>query len=172
MSKGPASWLDGLLPAIKARWAELLLTEPAAPPAANALITPAMLVFMLDESLVRLKDRLRAPAGAGRSRRDHAPFSPRRAGCQCGLHILLSYYVAGARALRENLPAEFGPARLEMIRRFNHLAHAEMTALCGVCLQRGGSLCSLQAAAVSPPSAAASRARPRGTGRSRGGKPG
>jgi hypothetical protein len=136
--------LDGLRPAIKARWTALLCAEPATPRARAALITPEMLVFMLDDTLARLSVSLGGSKTATKRMRILAPFGAMRSGCHCGLNLLLTYYLAGARALRETLPMDFGPARVEVIRRFNRLAHDEMTALCGVCRHRGGGLCSLR----------------------------
>jgi hypothetical protein len=133
---------DALRPKIKARWTELLREGTAAPAAATPLVTPAMLVFLIDESLIRLGTSLRTPAARDRMPQDLAGFGPTRAGCHCGLHLLLSYYLAGAQALRETLPA--GRGRIGVLHLFNHVAHAEMTALCDSCPHRGEALCGLR----------------------------
>lgn len=142
MTRNAAVGFTALRAKIKARWTELLLEGPAAPPAATPLVTPAMLVFMIDESLARFAVRLSAPEARDRAPRALTRFSPTRAGCHCGLHLLLSYYLAGAQALRETMPA--GAGRIAVLHLFNHVAHEELTALCGVCPQRGGALCSLR----------------------------
>jgi hypothetical protein len=144
MKEDLAARFDALRPAIKARWATMLGTGPAAAPAATGFVTPDMLVFMLDDTLARLTDRLRKSAVPDGLRRDLGPFEAVGAGCQCGLHLLLTYYKTGGRALDEGLPAKFGPGRVEILHSFNELAHDEMAALCGICRHRGGTECSLQ----------------------------
>ena len=174
--------LDTLRPEIKARWTALLRAETAAPAATTALIRPEMLVFMLDDTLTRLSASLEVRAQARRPPLKSRQFRASHAGCACGLHLLLTYYVAGARSLHTALPMGFGRARREILRYFNSLARQDMTALCDVCRQRGGPHCRLReqverleaarlGGAVSPP-AAASPATPSGTGRSPGGTPG
>ena len=108
-----------------------------------------MLVLMLDDSLARIGVLLAAPIVSNRQRRDLAPYGAMRDGCQCGLHLLLSYYLAGARALQETLPADFSPTPVEVLHAFNRMAHDEMAALCGICRHRGGPLCRLRPVGVS-----------------------
>ena len=156
---------------IKARWEALLRVEPAGPVSAASIIKPDMLVFMLDDTLGRLDAKLREPLTNERLRRDLAPYGAMRTGCQCGLHLLLTFYLAGARALHESLPLEYGLARVEVLHNFNRLAHDDMAALCGICRHRGGTLCGLrpETAPLNRPGVAASPATPSATGRSRAG---
>lgn len=137
----PASALDALRPVLKQHWIARLRLAPAAPPG-TGLVTPDMLVFMVDGTI----DRLVASLGGTTARRPARParFNSSRAGCHCGLHLLLSYYLAGAHALRETLPADLGFARPEVLRCFTRLAHEEMNALCDACNHHGGSLCQLR----------------------------
>ncbi len=146
MEPSPVAVLDALRPVIRTRWAELLSAAPPAPPPAAALVRPEMLVFLIDDTL----DRFAVNADAPRRPRPGAPVRDRRTDCQCGLHLLLSYYLAGARALREILPDRLGPGRVALLHAFNRLAHDDMAALCGRCHHRGGPLCCL------PPGPAAS----------------
>jgi hypothetical protein len=139
-----ASHLAALRPAIKTRWAATLRTAPVPSPAAAGLVASAMLVFMLDDTLTRLSVSLQQPAAGDRPRPGLGSLGMMRRGWRCGLHILVSYYAAGARALRATLPAELGRARVEVLRHFNRLAHEEMATLCGPCRHRGGSLCCLR----------------------------
>ncbi len=108
------------------------------------LVIPEMLVFMLDETLNRLEGEIPATLSTDRRRASLAPFGPRRTGCSCGLRLLLIYYLTGAKALREILPTDFGAARVEILHRFNRIAHDEMDSLCGVCGYRSGPLCGLR----------------------------
>ena len=150
MPETPSARLVALRPAIKSRWAELLKTKPASPAATTPLVIPAMLVFMLDDTLARLERQLAATVTSDRLRRDLAPYGAMRAGCQCGLHLLLDYYLAGAQTLQELLPAECGLVRVEVIHGFNRMAHDEMATLCGVCRYRGGALCGLRPDPATP----------------------
>ena len=98
--------LDTLRPEIKARWAARLQAEPAALAATTALIHPEMLVFMPDDTLTRLSARLEIRAQARRPPLKSRQLRASHAGCACGLHLLLTYYVAGARSLAGgSLPA-------------------------------------------------------------------
>ena len=133
-----------LRPAIRKNWSARLEQAPPAPAMASGLITPAMLVFMLDDTLDLLAKRLKTKRGPRRTPRDLTAFSAMRGGCRCGLHLLLNYYLVGALVLRELLPKELQAGRVTVMGEFNELAHAEMSALCGVCLHRGGTLCSLE----------------------------
>ncbi len=144
MTGNLAVTFDALRPKFKARWTELLREGAAAPATATPLVTPGMLVFLIDESLARLGANLRAPAARAHPPPNLPDLTPTRAGCHCGLHLLLSYYLAGAQALRETLPA--GPGRISVLHLFNHVAHEEMTALCSQCPHRGGDLCGLRPA--------------------------
>jgi hypothetical protein len=146
-----AARLETLQPAIKACWAALLQTEPTPTTTGAPFITSKMLVHQIDATLVRLTDRLREPLTMDRRRRDLVPFGEMRAGCHCGLHLLLAYYLAGARALREVLPAAFGVERVEVLHVFNQLGHDDMAALCGICHHRGGALCCLPLEPVAQP---------------------
>jgi hypothetical protein len=127
-----ASWR----PALKQRWVARLRRAPAGPPG-TGLVTPEMLVLMVDGSLDRLANpaRMRPTLPQSVARR----ASP-RAGCHCGLHLLLTYYAAGLWTLRETLPTTAG-IRVPAMRTLLHDARAELAALCGVCRHRGGSLC-------------------------------
>lgn len=148
MAGEPASPFDALRHALKPRWTARLRQAPAAPPGAG-LVTPEMLVLLVDGTI----DRLVASLGGAPARRPVRParFNPTRAGCHCGLHLLLTYYVAGAHALREALPAVPGSDRREVLHCFNRLAREEMTVLCGTCIHRGGSLCQLEPGPDHPP---------------------
>ena len=177
MTGKPSASFDALRPAIKKRWETLLRTAPVGPPATRPLVTSEMLIFMLDDTLARLGAKLGEPAASDRAIRDLLPYGPRRAGCQCGLHLLLTYCLTGAQALKEALPVDSGRWRVEVLHGFNRLAHDEMAALCGICRHRGGPNCGLRpektaAAQASPPAAAVSPATPSATARSRAGTPG
>ncbi|SDR75639.1 hypothetical protein [Opitutus sp. GAS368] len=135
--------LRSLGSAIKAGWTAHLKESSPAPPDAAALVNPEMLVFMLDETLARLCATLEKSPEPPRPRITATPFGRTRGSVHCGLQLLLIYYLAGARALREALPVELGPARVEVLHRFNRLAREEMIALCGACHHRGGASCQL-----------------------------
>jgi hypothetical protein len=140
------SRLDALRPAIKTRWAVALRMAPAPSPAAVGLVTPAMLVFMLDDTLNRLSASLQKPAAGERRRRGLGALGTMSPGCRCGLNVLVKYYVAGAHALRATLPADLGAVRVEVLRHFNRIAHTEMIALCEPCRHRGTAICCLRPA--------------------------
>lgn len=144
MEDGPLSRLDALRPAIKARWQALLQENPVTPRNAVGLVTPKMLMFMVDETLNRLASEILPTRLINRRPASLAPFGPMRHGCKCGLQLLLTYYLTGAKVLREILPAELGVDRVKVLRCFNRIAHDEMDTLCGVCLHRGGPMCSLR----------------------------
>jgi hypothetical protein len=100
-----------------------------------------MMLFMVDETLGRL----------GKGLDDHRVQNLRssrigimRASCRCGLHLLLTYYVAGIKALRQALPRDLGKSRLDIVRQFNRIAHDDMEALCGICQHRNGPECCLR----------------------------
>ena len=150
MEDRPGSLLDALRPAIKTGWRTLLREMPAEPAGPGPLVNSGMLVLMIDHTLDRLAARLHEP-GATRQIHDLSPFASMRAGCQCGLNLLLDYYQAGAQALRENLPEEIGTARIELLDRFNQLAHDEMSALCSICRFQGGPQCNRPAGTGPPP---------------------
>ena len=150
MEDRPGSLLDALRPAIKTGWRNLLRQLPDEPAGPGPLVNSGMLVLMIDHTLDRLAARLHEPC-ATRQTRDLSPFASMRAGCQCGLNLLLGYYQAGAQALRENLPEEIGTARIELLDRFNQLAHDEMSALCSICRFRGGPQCNRPAGTGPPP---------------------
>ena len=134
--------LDALRPAIKTRWTALLRADQViAAPATPALVTREMLVFMLDDTLARLSASLLASAKPDRRPKTLEGLASKCGGCACGMALLLAYYLAGAQALKEKLPAVFGPARAVVLNRFNRLAHDEMVALCGVCHDRCGHEC-------------------------------
>lgn len=160
MADSLVSRLDTLRSEIKARWTALLRAEPAAPPATTVLIRPEMLVFMLDDTLARLSASLEVWAQARRSPRKALQFWASHAGCECGLHLMLTYYVAGARSLHTALPLMFGRTRREILRCFNSLARQDMTALCDVCRQRGGPLCGLRTSLAGGSLPAPPRSRP------------
>lgn len=144
MQKNLAARLDELHPAIKNRWSELLREAPRTQPEATGVVTPAMLILMVDETLERLQRTVRKSPRPVRSGWAVAHFGEMRAGCRCGLHLLQTYYLSGARALKEMLPDGLGVERVEVLHRFNCLAHEEMAALCEICRHRGGAGCSLQ----------------------------
>ncbi len=147
MDPGLVARLDALRPVLKRDWAGRLHQAPAEPPG-GGLVTPGMLVLLVDGTIDRLLRRL-GGAPAGRRVRP-TRFNSTRTGCHCGLHLLLTYYLAGARALRETLPADLGPARGEVLHCFNQLAREEMTARCDACNHRGGALCLLRPDGISP----------------------
>jgi hypothetical protein len=173
-----AARLEALRPALKRHWAAELRRLPAGPPG-SGLITPEMLVLMIDSTLGQLTGGRGRPLATDRRLRECARFRTSSAGCFCGLHSLLAYYVAGARALRTVLPVGTGPVRIRLMRHFTRLARQEVFALCGVCLHRDGAFCQLGAMRRPPerakklsPSSAASPARPSATAPSPGGTPG
>ena len=142
MEVGLVPRLDALRPAIKTRWTALLRADPVlAAPATPALVTREMLAYMLDDTLARLSASLLASAKPDRRPLTLDGLGSKGAGCACGIYLLWSYYLAGAQALKEKLPAVFGPARVVVLDRFNRLAHDEMVALCGVCRERCGREC-------------------------------
>jgi hypothetical protein len=148
----PLSGFVVVRPRIRTRWEARLRVAPAVPRSVRSLVTPEMLVFMLDDTLARLETRLAGLSADGPPRRPHATFRLTHAGCECGLHLMLTYYETGAEALKECLPAATGAARLVILHEFNAMAHEEMAALCGVCRHRGGPNCSLQPAREPLPS--------------------
>lgn len=134
--------LDALRPAIKTRWTALLRADPViAAPATPALVTREMLPYMLDDTLARLSASLLASAKPDRRPLTLDGLGSKSAGWACGIYLLLSYYLAGSQALKEKLPAVFGPARAVVLHRFNRLALDEMAALCGVCRECCGHDC-------------------------------
>lgn len=135
---------EELRPAIKARWSERLREAPSGPSMASGLVTPAMLVLMLDDTLGLTLTQLKTRQPLEPSKRDLTAFNAMERGCRCGLHLLLNYYLVGANALREVLPKSLGKGRVAILHHFNQLAHDEMSALCGVCLHREATLCSLE----------------------------
>ena len=163
-----ADRFEAVRPAIRAHWAAALQHAPAPPAAPPGLVTPAMLVLMIDDTLALLGKALREERVRKRTACAWPRLAASRPGCRCGLHLLIGYYLAGARALRKTLPANLGRERVAVLREFNGLAHAEMAALCGVCLHRGGSYCRLEET-LNLPARAASPATPSVTRRSRDG---
>ena len=145
MEDGLVPRFEVLKPVIRTRWAALLRMAPGADPReSTALVTPEMLVYMLDDTLSRLGESLKDPAGWDRRPRSLARYGSGRAGCQCGLHLILIFFLTGTQALRESLPKEFGPDRVKVLGCFNRLAQDEMAALCGVCRHRAGEKCGLR----------------------------
>lgn len=145
METSPVACYQANRLAIGACWTGLLHAAPPAPAATRAVMTPAMLEFLVDETLDHLADGLRQ---AGRNRPPHRTLFPgrlRRKGCACGLHLLLIYYSTGARAIHETVPESWGHSRLQIIQCFNDLAHGEVAGLCGACHYRGGAQCQLPA---------------------------
>jgi hypothetical protein len=135
-----ARHLELLQPLLKQRWAARLRRLPAVRAGAG-FITPEMLVLMVDSTLRQLVAGHGRPLPADWEAQRAARFSPARAGCQCGLDILLTYYVAGAWALRDVMPATLSPHRRRVLRHFMRLARHEVSALCGVCVHRQGTFC-------------------------------
>ena len=143
MNAGVVRQMESQKPAIKARWAALLRASPRPPPVAAALVTPEMLVFMIEDSLVRLRGRLESSSVHTGMRDDLNAFTAIRDGSQCGLHLLLSYYLAGARALRENLAGAADAEKEAVLESFHSLAGEEMATLCQGCRRVGESTCGL-----------------------------
>jgi hypothetical protein len=137
-----AARLEALRPALKRHWATELRRLPAGPPGAG-LITPEMLVLMIDSTLLQLTGGQGRPLSTDRRLRECARFMTSSAGCLCGLHSLFAYYVAGARAMRTVLPVGTGPIRIRLMRHFTRLARHEVSTLCGACLHREGGFCQL-----------------------------
>lgn len=135
---------EELCPAIKARWSERLRAAPSASKGVSGVVTPAMLVLMLDDTLGLTLTQLKARRRLERGKRDLTAFAAMQRGCQCGLHLLLNYYLVGANVLREVLPKSLGRGRVEILHHFNQLAHDEMSALCSVCRHHEDSLCGLE----------------------------
>jgi len=136
--------LESLKPTIKARWKTLLREIPSRPRQSTAVVMPEMLVLMIDDTLGRLASKLhRLP--------DRASFPPvtahhqkAKANCQCGLNLLMNYYLSGVRALRDILAGEPGLDRRHICRCFNLLAREEVLALASVCRFRGSATCGLR----------------------------
>jgi hypothetical protein len=144
MAEGTHPRFETLRPAINARWKDLLRGKVAPSQAPTGLVTPEMLIFMVDDTLNRLGSNLNSTVKPDRRSASLAPFGPTRVTCRCGLQLLLTYYLAGATALRELLPAQLGADRVKVLHEFNRIAHDEMEALCGICQHRGGPMCSLR----------------------------
>lgn len=143
MEKEMVSPFDAMRPAIKLRWAALLRGGSLRPRTRTGLVTPEMLVLMIDHTLNRLAGEISSPpTWAGRPKVP-APTATRSASCQCGIDLLVGYYLAGARAVHEVLPADFGPSRMKLVHLLNRIAHDEIEALCGVCQNWSGSRCKL-----------------------------
>lgn len=134
------SQLDALQPLLKQHWAARLRRAPAARPG-GGLITPDMLVLMIDSTLKQLMAGLGAPLVTDWPARRFARFSTAKAGCQCGLDLLFTYYVSGTWAFHEVMRVTIGPVRRWVLRHFTRLARQEVRALCGVCLHNGGTFC-------------------------------
>lgn len=143
MKEGPAGRLASLRPAIKQRWSALLRVEntPSSPSA--VLFSRDLLLWKLDETLSRLAASLGPQAR--RTQRMPAPLGGTRATCQCGIHLLVSYYQTGEQALKESLGAESHLVRSKVLLAFRRIASDEVKALTGVCRMRGGAQCSLAA---------------------------
>ncbi|MEO6996320.1 MAG: hypothetical protein ABI273_22135 [Lacunisphaera sp.] len=134
-----------LLPAIKSRWEILLKTELDPAPSPGGVVTPDMLVLMLDNTLARLLVRVAAlPASTARAlpRKSHHK-KQRDNCCRCGLHLLTTYYLAGAQALRTVLPREMRNDRILVSNCLNRLAHEEIDGLASLCHFNGSANCSL-----------------------------
>lgn len=143
MEKEMVSRFEAMRPALKTRWAALLRGVAPAPGSKTGVVTPEMLVLMIDHTLVRLageiaaapvvivRSRILAPVGSG-----SGPGA-----CQCGIDLLVGYYLAGEKAVREVLTADFGPGRVRIVHLLNRIAHEEIEALCGVCREWSGSQC-------------------------------
>lgn len=136
--------LESLKPTIKARWKTLLREIPSRPRQTTAVVMPEMLVLMIDDTLTRLTGKLRCLP-------DRASISPvpthhqkAKTSCQCGLNLLMNYYLSGVRALRDILRSEPGLDRRHICRCFNLLAREEVLALASICRFRGSATCGLR----------------------------
>ena len=143
METSVSNRLMALTSAIKARWGSLLRNEMGASRSPSAVITPDMLILMLDETLLRLFKRVEEHAKTGASLRLPKRRQRKKTACRCGLHLLFNYYLAGTRALREVLPREFGRDRVLVCHCLNLLAHEEIEGLALLCQFRGSPTCSL-----------------------------
>lgn len=138
MQESLAESLHVQRPAIKSRWADLLHVEGATTPLAH----PDALVHLLDETLDKIFEALRAPLIDDElSTASAAAPRPR---CECGRNPFLQFYVAGERALLEALilaQAELLPcdaqtrdlAVLELYRVVRRFARGDVSVFCSVC---------------------------------------
>lgn len=110
-------------------------TRLRAAPIRSALGDPAILSYLMDETLEEFSNLLRRRK-VRRIRIDPRAFEKR---CSCGLNPLLAYYVTGAQALALLLDEEYPTD--EVLRAFIsgqwHLfAQRELDALCGACIRK------------------------------------
>ena len=75
MEDSPVASYQASRPAIGARWTGLLRAAPPAPAATRAVMTPAMLEFLIEPTLDHITDSLRQ---AGRKRPSHHTALPCR----------------------------------------------------------------------------------------------
>ena len=148
---GLSNRFDPWRPAVTACWESRLRGDLAISRPPGTVINPEMLVLMVDDTLARLSVRL-----GERSKQKSVPHPPPlrrnlRVGCQCGLHLLLNYYMTGICALRQVLPRDFGRDRVHICHCFNVLAHDEIDALASICRFRESSICSLDSASLASP---------------------
>jgi hypothetical protein len=144
MKEGPAGRLASLRPDIKQRWTALLRVETTRPSPSAVLFSRELMLCKLDDTLSRLTASL-GPGGRRRQRMP-GPLGTTKASCQCGIHLLMSYYQAGEAALKESLAQDSHLVRAKVLLAFRRLASEEIKALTGVCRMRGGDHCSLSRA--------------------------
>jgi hypothetical protein len=114
---------------LKRRWAERLRTQPVR----SAMAEPAILGYLMDETLERFSAHLARRASV-RARRAQGLDDL----CRCGLNPLLTYFRMGEISALELLP-EAGEER-ETLRtilgeQWRALARREVEALCGACVR-------------------------------------
>ena len=125
---------------LRHRWERLLRAAPVTSPLAN----PDSLIYLMDWTLDRLLDELRAPLTRKRTvSRTHTPASE-RAVCPCGLNPLLAYFSTAEQAIVETLfvadgdlnvlgPIEREASLGELKAVFSHVARREIESFCAVC---------------------------------------
>jgi hypothetical protein len=140
--------LSSRRPDLKHKWEERLRAQPIR----TAMAEPAILGYLMDETLDQLAAQLnRQPPAKSKRIRD---FENR---CRCGLNPLLAYFGTGEEILLESLVQEAPveePLRGFFLGQWRLLAQREIDALCGSCLRTCASPYPAAAATVSsPPSA-------------------
>lgn len=126
-----------LRPAVKLRWEELLLLEPAMTPLAN----PDTLVFMMETTLTQLSSALTAPSFRRWMKKNPAFVAPLQSRCHCSINPLLTYYTTGELALRAAAGSQLGRDLEEVLLYFHSLGQREIESLCGACAYKDSDAC-------------------------------
>ena len=144
MAIDPLPRLEALRPVIKARWETLLGETPPSSRQSGAVIRPEMLGPMIDNTLARLMQKMRALPDRGSFPPMPVKHEKATPNCECGLKLLVNYYLSGVRALREILARDTQVDRRHVCRCLNLLAREEVFALASFCRFRGSATCGLR----------------------------